>query len=513
MIPTRDSISEDRASGRPRREYPQGNKTAPLEYTTTRRRRHNQAIQRHFALLASSYRDLTKKNSFYDNYLIRWCRSVLPPGRRVVDFGCGRGDVLAAVSPSEGLGIDLCQTVIDTAQQDHPQLRFQTTAIEDLESRECFDAVLLVNTMEYVYDIGAVLAKAHEVLRDNGRLLITTANPLWSPIFKLASRLRLRVPDCTRLFVTNQDVVNMLTLHGFDILTQSTTLIVPKYIPLVSTWLNWLVSRIPILRVYGSTQLILARKLPVQRREYSVSVIVPCYNEAGNIERCINQMVPLGSWTELIFVDDGSTDGTSDIIAEVVKRCPRTDIEVRAIRYTPNQGKWRAVKTGFDQANGEIVTILDADMTTHPEELLPLYEAFATGRAEFINCTRLVYPMDDGSMKVLNFIGNKVFTILVSIVMETRVSDTLCGTKAMYKDDYRHFVMGRDRWGDYDLLFGAAQQRLRLQELPVHYGARLAGTSKMNSMKHTINLLKMCWHGFWQVKTFAGFRGVDPVKK
>jgi glycosyltransferase involved in cell wall biosynthesis len=224
-------------------------------------------------------------------------------------------------------------------------------------------------------------------------------------------------------------------------------------------------------------------------------------------------MVSLGASTELIFVDDGSTDGTSDTIRDVLKTSPRPDIEVRTIRYTPNQGKWRAVKTGFDQATGEIVMILDADMTTHPEELLPLYEAFATGRAEFINCTRLVYPMDDGSMSVLKFIGNKVFTILVCLVMETRVSDTLCGTKAMFKDDYRHFVMGRDPWGDYDLLFGAAQQRLRLQELPVHYRARVAGTSKMNSMKHTINLLKMCWHGFWQVKTFVGFPRVEPVKK
>jgi hypothetical protein len=359
--------------------------------------------------------------------------------------------------------------------------------------------------MEYVYDIGAVLDKAHEVLRENGKLLITTANPIWSPIFRLASRVGLRIPECRRLFVTNQDVVNMLTLHGFDVVAKSTTLVVPKYVPVLSGALNWLVSRTPVLRLLGSTQLVMARKVEVKRREYSVSVIVPCYNESGNVERCVREMVPMGTNTELIFVDDGSTDGTDEKVAEVLAVSPRADIDVKSIRYTPNQGKWRAVKTGFDHARGEIVMVLDADLTTHPQELQPLYEAFATGRAEFINCTRLVYPMDDGSMKFLNFVGNKLFTILVSLVMETRVSDTLCGTKAMFKDDYRHFVMGRDRWGDYDLLFGAAQQRLRIQELPVHYGARLAGISKMNSMKHTINLLKMCWHGFWQVKTFAGF--------
>jgi ubiquinone/menaquinone biosynthesis C-methylase UbiE len=478
----------------------------PPAGTQVRRQAHNKVIERHFSPLAPEYLRLKQRNHFYNDQLIQWCRSVLPPGRRVIDFGCGRGDVLAAVEPSTGIGIDLCQSFVDAASAQFPHLRFERSPIEEVTVSEPFDAVLLVNTMEYVYDIGTVLDRAHDVLRENGRLLITTANPVWSPLFKLASRLGLRIPDCKRLFMTNEDVANMLKLHGFDILMQKTTLIVPKYIPFVSRPVNWLVSRLPMLRVMGSTQLVMARKMAARRREYSVSVVVPCYNESDNIERCIREMRPIGSSTELIFVDDGSTDGTYERVAQVLNENPRNDIHVRAIRYTPNQGKWRAVKTGFDNAVGDIVMVLDADMTTHPEELLPLYEAFATGRAEFINCTRLVYPMDDGSMKFLNFVGNKVFTILVSLVMETRVSDTLCGTKAMFRDDYRHFMMGRDRWGDYDLLFGAAQQRLRVQELPVHYRARTAGLSKMNSVKHTINLLKMCWHGFWQVKTLRGYR-------
>jgi len=473
--------------------------------TTSRRRAHNELIKRHFAPLAPDYPRLKRKNRFYNEYLTRWCASLVPPGRRIVDFGCGRGDVLAAIAPSVGVGIDLCQEFVDSAAADYPHLRFEAAAIEDFETSERFDAALLVNTMEYVYDIGMVLDKAYEVLRDNGRLLITTANPLWSPIFRLASRLGLRIPECRRLFVTNEDVMNMLRLHGFDVVAQSTTLVLPKYVPFIGGAVNWLVSRTPMLRLLGSTQLVAARKVPQERREYSVSFVVPCYNESGNIERCIREMVPMGASTELIFVDDGSTDGTYEKVAAVLETHPREDVDVRAIRYSPNQGKWRAVTTGFEHARGDIVMILDADLTTHPQELHPLYEAFATGRAEFVNCTRLVYPLDDGSMKFLNFVGNKLFTILVSLVMETRVSDTLCGTKAMFRDDYRHFVMGRDSWGDYDLLFGAAQQRLRIREVPVHYGARLAGVSKMNSIKHTINLLKMCWHGFWQVKTLVGF--------
>jgi hypothetical protein len=167
----------------------------------------------------------------------------------------------------------------------------------------------------------------------------------------------------------------------------------------------------------------------------------------------------------------------------------------------------------MDAATGDIVLILDADLTTHPEELDPLYEAFATGRAEFVNCTRLIYPMEDGSMRFLNYVGNKLFTLLVSFVMEDRVSDTLCGTKAMFRHDYQQMMMGRDPWGDYDFLFGAAQLRLALRELPVHYRERTGGVSKMNSTKHTLNLLRMCWAGFPQVKRLRPLAEVDRTRR
>lgn len=457
---------------------------------------HNQKIKSHFEPLVADYPRLKSRNSYYNDYFKTWCRSLIPSGKKILDLGCGLGDVLDQCKPTLGVGIDLCPSFISKATQQYPHLKFENTAIEDFQSETEFDAVLLIQTMEYVHDIGVVFEKARSVLRDNGRLYITTANPLWSPIFKLASKLNLRIPESDRLFVTNEDVVNMLKLHGFEVSYKKTAMLIPKYIPLLTPLLNWVFPRIPYLRQLCSTQLIVARKLP-KRKEYSVSVIVPCHNEAGNVERCVKEMIPLGKKTELIFVDDGSTDGTADKVPTAL----RTDIDVKVIRYEKNQGKGVAVKTGFDAATGDILMILDADLTTHPEELNPLYEAFATGRAEFVNCTRLIYPMEDGSMKFLNFVGNKLFTLLVSFVMETRVSDTLCGTKAMFRWDYYHYRMGRDPWGDYDLLFGAAEQRHIVTELPVHYRERIAGVSKMNSTKHTINLLKMCWYGFWQVKT------------
>ena len=460
-------------------------------------REHNERIQRHFGGLAAIYRKLKNRNRYYNSYLMRWCRSLIAPGQRVLDVGCGRGDVLAELKPSSGVGIDLSEEMVAAARADNPHLSFRQTALEDFDGEGAFDAVLLINTAEYTFDMGAVIGHCHKALRDNGKLLLTTANPLWSPIFHFASRLGLRVPECERQILTNEDLVNLLRLHGFDVIYKRMSLILPKYIPFFSDFINNAWSRIPIFHLLSSTQFIAARKIPPVRREYSVSIVVPCYNERGNIERCISEVQKIGSRTELLFVDDGSKDGTADAVDPKLN----PEIDVRAIRYTPNRGKGHAVKTGFDAATGDIVMIMDADLTTMPEELVPVYEAFATGNAEFINCTRFIYPMEGRAMKWANYVGNKMFNILVSHVMESRVSDTLCGTKAMFRRDYLAMQMGRDPWGDYDFLFGAAQQRLVIRELPVHYRQRLAGFSKMNSMKHTINLLRMCWHGFFQVKT------------
>lgn len=468
-----------------------------LKSTMARLDEHNARTREHFEALAESYPNLKRRNRYYNDALIRFCRQLVPPGRKVLEVGSGRGDVLAAVSPRDGLGLDLSETMVRRAGEDYPHLRFEQRSIESFEGDGSFDDVLLINTLEYTHDVGQVLDRVHAALRDNGRVLITTANPIWSPIFTTASKLGLRIPECERLFLTNEDVVNMLTLHGFETVYKSMDLLIPKKIPLVSDLTNWAISHTPILHLAGSTQLIAARKVPTKRREYSVSVVVPCYNEVGNVERCITEMKKFGSATELIFVDDGSKDGTKDAVRPELN--PKVD--VRLISYAPNHGKGYAVKRGFDAAKNDIVMILDADLTTHPEELGPLYEAFAHGRAEFVNCTRLVYPMEGGAMKFANYLGNKMFTILVSVIMGARVSDTLCGTKAMFRSDYQHMTMGNDPWGDYDFLFGAAQQRLVIRELPVHYRERVAGLSKMNSMKHTINLLRMCEKGFWQVQT------------
>lgn len=459
---------------------------------------HDAEIRAHFDRIAPDYPALKKRNRYYHAFLARWCRAMVPAGSKVLDVGCGRGDVLAATSPREGLGVDLSPAMIAGARADHPELAFTAEGIEAFQGDGTFDAALCVNTLEYTWDVGAVLNAVHAALRDNGRILITAANPVWSPLFKIASAFGLRIPDCRRLFITSRDLMNLLELHGFEVVYEQMHLAIPKWIPVVSSVINFVVSRIPGVRLLSSTQLVVARKLPPRRREYSVSVIIPCHNERENVAACARSVRRLGAGTEVIFVDDGSSDGTAEAVRAAAGVAG--DVPVRLVSYSPRRGKGQAVVAGIASATGDICVIVDADLSTHPDELEPLYEAFATGRAEFVNGTRFVYPMEGRAMRWANYMGNRAFTILVSTIMERRVSDTLCGTKAFFRRDYAHFTMGRDPWGDYDLLFGAAQMRLVLRELPVHYRERAAGQSKMKALRHTLNLLKMCAVGFRQIK-------------
>jgi SAM-dependent methyltransferase len=459
---------------------------------------HDAGTRAHFDQIAPDYPSLKKRNRYYHAFLARWCRAMVPAGAKVLDVGCGRGDVLAAVRPREGVGVDVSPRMIEYARQDHPDLAFVSEGIEAFEGDGTFDAALCVNTLEYTWDVGAVLGAVRGALRDNGRILITAANPVWSPLFKIASRFGLRIPDGPRLFITSRDLMNLLELHGFEVVYEQMHLAIPKWIPVVSGVVNFIVSRIPGIRLLSSTQLLVARKMPPARREYTVSVIIPCHNERDNVAVCAGSVHRLGAGTEIIFVDDGSSDGTADAVRTA--SAAARNVPVRLVSYSPRRGKGQAVMAGIASATGDIVVIVDADLSTRPDELAPLYEAFATGRAEFVNGTRFVYPMEGRAMRWANYMGNRAFTILVSTIMERRVSDTLCGTKAFFRRDYAHFTMGRDPWGDYDLLFGAAQMRLVLRELPVHYREREAGQSKMKALRHTLNLLKMCVVGFRQIK-------------
>jgi glycosyltransferase involved in cell wall biosynthesis len=280
----------------------------------------------------------------------------------------------------------------------------------------------------------------------------------------------------------------------------------PKYIPLLSAFMNRVVAKFPLIGRLCMIEVLVARALPepVDKSRVSVSVIVPCKDERGNIESAVVRMPELGRSTEIIFCDDKSTDGTADEVRRMQQLYPERNIRLVA---GPGICKSKNVWTGFEAATGDILMILDADLTVIPEELPYFLDAITRGGIEFVNGSRLVYPIPKAAMKNSNLLGNKFFSAIFSYLLGQRIKDTLCGTKVLWRSDWERIrpMVGtwgmEDRWGDYELLFGAAKLNLRILDQPVHYQERIYGVTKMTKViKNGLIMLGMCIHGFKKLK-------------
>ena len=452
-------------------------------------------IREHFDSIAGKYDRYKRRNRYYHDAIHRFCKILIPCGERVLEIGCATGDLLNLVEPREGIGVDLSPKMIEAARAKYPGLKFEVGEAESTSLEEKVDYIIMSNLLDYLEDIWVVLEKAKGMLNEDGKLVITTINPVWEPVFRLGQKLNLRTPDTVRNFVTNKDIVNLLELHDFEILKVGLKVFIPFYIPLLSAAVNFMVQELPFLRQLCIMQYIVAKPKRATK-PLSCSVIIPCYNEGGNIADCLRRIPKMGSYTEAIVVDDGSSDGTAAMVKPELNR----DITIKLISNQTNRGKGHAVRVGFDHAVGDVLMILDADMAVMPEELPRFLHLMEVGVADFVNGTRVIYPMEAKSMPVLNYFGNKCFSIILSWIMEQRVSDTLCGTKAMFRKDYKRMSLQDSSWGDFDLLFGAAKLCLRMRELPVHYKVRKAGESKMKAFRHGWILLRVCFKGFAELR-------------
>jgi glycosyltransferase involved in cell wall biosynthesis len=307
-------------------------------------------------------------------------------------------------------------------------------------------------------------------------------------------------------WLTIHDIKNLLDLAGFECFRIYRELIFPKKMPFISEFFNRVIAQLPLINRLCMINILVARPLHIKRalKDTTVSVIVPCKNEHGNIEAAVKRIPKMGKSTEIIFCDDKSTDGTADKVLEMKRKYPNKNIR---LEHGPGICKAENVWVGFDAAKGDILIILDADLTVMPEELPDFVNTIVEGRGEFINGTRLVYPMQEGAMKLSNIAGNKAFSIVFSFLLGQTITDTLCGTKVLWRSDwekmkqYRGYWGINDRWGDYELLFGSAKLHLKIIEVPVHYQERMYGTTKMVRVFHNgLIMLRMCMVAFLKIK-------------
>jgi hypothetical protein len=447
-----------------------------------------------------------KRNAYYYRWLDRIYQFAVRPNSRVLQVGCEGGDLLAAVKPAYGVGIDVDPELIELAKKRFGHLHLYVMDPHDLQLDEKFDYILICNSLGRWRDIQQVLERIRPLTNDNTRIIITYYNYLWEGILTLGSLLRIRRPYPYQNWLAPDDITNMLKISNFDVIRTSSYLLMPKRVPPLTILCNYFLSLLPGFRFFNLVYLVIARPAvaAVSDEDLSISVIVPCRNERGNIEEAVTRIPKMGRETEIIFVDGNSTDGTAEEIERQIEKNPQR--KIRLIRQGDGVGKGDAVRKGFAAAESDVLVIQDADLTAPPEDLPKFYRAIRDGKGEFINGSRLVYPMEKEAMRFLNLLGNKFFGALFSWLLGQRFKDTLCGTKMIRKKDYELIVANRvyfgdfDPFGDFDLIFGAVKQNLKVVEVPVTYRARAYGTTNISRFRHGWLLLKMSWIAFKKIK-------------
>ncbi len=419
-------------------------------------------------------------------------RYLVNPSQRILEIGCGAGNLLASLQPSRGVGVDFSPEMIARARQRHPELEFHLLDAHDLSELEGeFDVVILSDTINDLWDVQRALEQARRFCAPHTRLILNFYSHLWQMPLAAAQSLNLAAPMLRQNWLTREDIDNMLRLAGFESIRASQEVLFP--LPLGGLADRYLVKLFPF-REFALSNFVIARPAPQPVANPSVSVVIAARNEAGNVKAIFERVPQMGSRTEIVFVEGHSRDNTYETIEQEIPLHPQTP---SLLFRQPGIGKADAIRLGFEKATGDILMILDADLTVPPEDLPRFYDAIASGKGEFINGVRLVYPMEKEAMRFLNFLGNKAFSMTFSWMLGQPIKDTLCGTKVMWREDYAKIAANRayfgdfDPFGDFDLIFGAAKLNRKIIDLPIRYRDRTYGSTNISRWKHGLLLLRM----------------------
>lgn len=482
-------------------------------------------VRAHYDALAPERDRWYRRNSFYHAEVERRLGAIIPPGSSVLELGCGTGNLLRALGPGRGLGVDLSSRMVDIARAHNPGLRFEVGDAECFTVDERFDYVVASDLLGELGDINALFECFQQMDRGGSKLVITFHSPALEEVMRIAQRAGLAMAPYRQNWLGMETARGLLALSDMRVVHEEHCLLVPAPIPLLAPVANRLLAGRRAFKYFDLLNIVVAEADPrrTQPRPLSCSVVIPCRNEVGNIEPAVERMPDLGARTEIIFVDGASTDGTKEKIEEMINR-HRGSKDIKLILQMPEAqyserkddpdaptvmlklGKGDAVRKGFDAATGDVLMILDADLTVPPEDLPRFLSPIATGKGRFINGTRLVYPMEERAMKFVNYLGNWFFSKLFTWLLEQPIRDTLCGTKVLLKSDYEEIKAGRkyfgdfDPFGDFDLLFGAARLDIPIVEVPVRYRRRLAGVSKVRVSRHGWLLVAMSVVAFRRLK-------------
>ncbi len=471
------------------------------------------SLREHYNQQAIKRQEWFSRNQYFHEEILRYCRFVIPENSSVLELGCGTGDLLAGVKPSYGVGVDVSDKMIQQAQSKYPSLEFVCLDAEDFNVKKTFDYVIISGTLGTIKDIQTFLKRISSMMTNDTRLIISYYNELWGPLLRWGERVGIKMPEVVINWLSVDDIENFLNLSGYQLVRQDFLTLCPVQIPLVSTFINRVIGNLPVLRRLSLTHFLVARlNKPLPKgEELTASVVLTCRDEEENIEGLVEGIPQMGKHTEIIFVEGHSKDNTVGKIKEMMAKYPQKDIKL--FKQT-GVGQGDAFRLGFEKAQGDLLCWMEADLTIDPKEIVLFWEAFVSGKGEYINGTRFIYQMEKNSMPFFNFIGNRFFGNIFSIILEQRFTDTLCGFKAVSKKNYQkiqkdiNYFGDFDPFGDFQLIFGTIKHGLKVAEIPVHYRPRQYGESKaygksfFSFLKHAWLLVRMSWFAFIKIKLF-----------
>ncbi len=467
-----------------------------LNFTNTR-----QALWNRIAIQSEQNKDWS---SYYHHRLQNIYQFIIPSGSSVLEVGSGKGNLLAAVNPSEGVGLDFSEEMVKYASNKFPHLNFihaNAQAIPNLQTT--FDFIILSDLVNDVWDVQDVFNQLQKFTTPKTRIILNYYSRIWEIPLKIAQKIKLAKPFEYQNWLTQHDLENLLQVCNFEVVRSWTEILFPFQIPIFTAFFNRFIARIWPFNNFCMTNFMVARPAPAESKQSaSVSVVIAARNEAGNIENIFKRVPEMGAGTEIVFVEGHSQDNTYEVIQENIPKFNRS----ASVYQQTGKGKGDAIRLGFEKASGDILMILDADLTVPPEDLPRFYDALVNAKGDFINGVRLVYPMEKEAMRFFNFLGNKFFSLAFSWLLGQSIKDTLCGTKVLWKSDYELIAKNRfyfgdfDPFGDFDLIFGSAKLNHKIVDLPIRYRERTYGSTNIQRWKHGLLLVRMLWVAAKRIK-------------
>ncbi len=446
---------------------------------------------------ASIWQRFYKRNSYYHKDLEFLAKHLIPSDVSVLEIGCRGGEIISCLPNKVKVGVDWDDSLLALARKRSKKGTFiPLTEMKRRLKGKTFDYILISHAFSYIADVQKFIELLRDFSHSDTRIIVVYFNFLWKPVLDLSENLGLKLPSYKEPnWLTGTDTDNLLSLESFEKIGPGSRFLFPFYFPLISEFINRVICQLPGINSLCLTHYSIYRPTPTAK-DYSVSIVIPARNEAGNIQGILEKIPTLGTKTEVVFVEGGSKDNTWETIKKEVEDY-RGELSIQAFRQGSPKGKGNAVRVGFSRAKNELLMILDADLTVGPDELVKFYEAASLGKGEFIIGSRLVYPMEKQAMRILNYFGNKFFSVAFSFLLGQRIKDTLCGTKVILSRNYQKIVKNRhlfgdfDPFGDFDLIFGSAKLNLKIIEIPIRYKERTYGKTNISRFAHGLLLLKM----------------------